>query len=225
MKILAIETAGAFCSAALLINDEAQQRLENAPRRHADLILGMVDELLQEAGIRLPEVDAIAYGRGPGSFTGVRIAAAVVQGLAFGAGRPVVGISTLAATAHAASRQTQHRDFACALDARMGEVYWGCFRTEMKSASVPVGDELVVSPEQAPALDGSGWCAVGDGWKSYPALVEGRASQLRDMQTAIRAEARDVASLAAQQYQPLSVNAREALPVYLRNRVAQVPRR
>jgi tRNA threonylcarbamoyl adenosine modification protein YeaZ len=128
MNILALETSGVTCSAALMVGTHVEQRLEQAPRKHADLILGMLDDLLKTAGLRLIDLDAIVYGRGPGSFTGVRIAAAVAQGIAFGAERPVIGISTLEATAIAAIRQTGQRRIACALDARMDEVYWGCFQ-------------------------------------------------------------------------------------------------
>jgi tRNA threonylcarbamoyl adenosine modification protein YeaZ len=146
LKILALDTSGECCSAALLIDDRLAQRNLHAPRRHADLILGMLDDLLQSAGLRLTELDAIAYGCGPGSFTGVRIAAAVAQGIAFGAGLPVIPISTLAATALAASRQSGCRRIACALDARMGEVYWGCYRLQSGGDDVPA-QTAAVAPD------------------------------------------------------------------------------
>ncbi|MFP4075863.1 MAG: tRNA (adenosine(37)-N6)-threonylcarbamoyltransferase complex dimerization subunit type 1 TsaB [Halochromatium sp.] len=178
MKILALETSGACCSAALLIADRLEQRHEHAPRRHADLILGMLDDLLREAGLRLSDLDALAYGRGPGSFTGVRIAAAVAQGVAFGAQRPVIAVSTLAATARAAYRQTGRRRIACALDARMGEVYWGCFEVAGPSALMPIDQEGVFAPASTPVLTGTGWCGAGHGWAAYPALRERHRSAL-----------------------------------------------
>lgn len=237
MKILAIETSGNDCSAALLIDDQLEQRCETAPRRHADLILGMLEALLQGANVHLSALDAIAYGRGPGSFTGVRIAAAVAQGIAFGANRPVIGVSTLAATARAAYRQTGQRKIACALDARMGEVYWGCYRIDDDDQVRLIDLESVVAPEHTPVLDGSGWCGAGSGWEAYPALAERhQASLMSDADPdpdpesePIRVrlladsgpQAEDIAWLARATAQ----NAQrpdQALPVYLRNRVTDV---
>lgn len=234
MKILALETSGACCSAALLIADRLEQRREHAPRRHADLILGMLDDLLREAGLRLSELDAIAYGRGPGSFTGVRIAAAVAQGVAFGANRPVIAVSTLAATARAAYRRTGQRRIACALDARMGEVYWGCFRVEGPNELTLIDQEGVVAPESTPALAGTGWCGAGSGWEAYPALQERHRSALKTtsetrtgsepipgLLTEIGPEAEDIAWLACAMSDQ-GKRPDQALPVYLRNRVAEV---
>ncbi len=228
MKILALETSGACCSAALLIADRLQQRHEHAPRRHADLILGMLDDLLREAGLRLNELDAIAYGRGPGSFTGVRIAAAVAQGVAFGANRPAIAVSTLAATARAAYRRTGQRRIACALDARMGEVYWGCFRVEGPNALTLIDQEDVLAPESTPALAGTGWCAAGNGWEAYLALQERHRSALEATPEPIPGllaetgpEAEDIAWL-ARAMSDQGKRPDQALPVYLRNRVAEV---
>lgn len=255
MKILALETSGACCSAALLIADQLEQRHEHAPRRHADLILGMLDDLLREADLRLSDLDAIAYGRGPGSFTGVRIAAAVAQGVAFGAQRPVIAVSTLAATARAASRRSGQRRIACALDARMGEVYWGCFEVAGPSALTPIDQEGVLAPASTPVLTGTGWCGAGSGWAAYPALQERHRSALEPtsepdtgsmplgatsepglapgsipghpsggLLTEIGPEAGDIAWLA----HAMSDQAKrpdQALPVYLRNRVAEVSRK
>lgn len=246
MKILALETSGAYCSAALMIDDQIEQRLEHAPRQHGDLILSMLQGLLEQAGLALRQLDAIAYGRGPGSFTGVRIAAAVAQGIAFGAGKPVVGVSTLQATAAAAMQETGQRRIACALDARMGEVYWGLFdggramETHEQqdgaaaTAMVAIGAEQVVAPEATPMLGSalqsdqpSGnpsqtarWCAAGDGWSLYPELRERHTAQIGTWATTIRAQARDLLWLAqAQVVIGAAKPAREALPVYLRNRV------
>jgi tRNA threonylcarbamoyladenosine biosynthesis protein TsaB len=225
MKLLALETAGPWCSAGLMIDDQIEQRLEHAPRRHADLVLGMLDDLLAASGIRLTELDAIVYGRGPGAFTGVRIAAAVAQGIAFGAERPVIGISTLAATAQSAYRQTGERSLACALDARMDEVYWGCFQVQPDQHMVAaVGDEAVVAPEATEALGDQSWCGVGDGWTAYPSLIDRHRNRVRRRVQAI-AEARDLLTLAKPQLESgHSMRAADAVPTYLRNRVAAVSR-
>ena len=232
MKILALETSGTGCSAALLIDSHLEQRQREAPRQHADLILGMLDALLREAELSLPELDAIAYGRGPGSFTGVRIAAAVAQGIAFGAARPVIGVSTLAATARAASRRTGCRRLACALDARMGEVYWGCFELNAEEQLIAIGDEDVINPESTPVLEGKGWCGVGSGWGAYPALQDRHRPTLSlreetgqvELVTDIGAEAGDIARLASLMVDEAKP-ADRALPVYLRQQVTDLSRR
>jgi tRNA threonylcarbamoyladenosine biosynthesis protein TsaB len=139
MRILAIDTSGEACSAALLTEKGLQQRLALEPRRHADLILGMVAALMEEADLRLRDLDALAFGRGPGSFTGVRIATAVVQGLAFGADLPVVPVSTLAGLAQGQHRRQGARQCLAALDARMGELYWGRYVLDSSGPDAPGG--------------------------------------------------------------------------------------
>ena len=126
-KILALDTATENCSVALLVNDRVYVRREVAPRDHTKKILPMVDEVLKEAGLSLNELDALAFGRGPGSFTGVRIGIGIAQGLAFGAELPMIGISTLQAMAQGSYRNMRATHVACAIDARMSEVYWGRF--------------------------------------------------------------------------------------------------
>ena len=127
MKLLAVETATEACSAALLAEGEVIERHEVAPQQHAELLLGMVDELLGESGLALGALDAIAFGQGPGSFTGLRIAAGVVQGLAYGSDLPAVPVSTLQVLAETARHAHRATRAACAFDARMGEVYWGLY--------------------------------------------------------------------------------------------------
>lgn len=180
MKLLAIETSGASCSAALSIDGEVRQRLEIAPRRHGELILQMMDGLLAEASLRPQDLDAMAFGRGPGSFTGLRIAAAVIQGAAFGADLPVVPVSTLAALAQGCHRRTGAERVLCALDARMEEVYWGAFEADTQGLMRLVGEERVCAPEAASVGDDrvgakhavqmqTNWYASGPGWAAYPA--------------------------------------------------------
>ncbi len=130
MKLLAIETAAEACSAALLIDGEISLRYEVQPRKHSELIMSMLNSLLQEADLSPARLDGLAFGCGPGSFTGVRIAAGVAQGVALGADLPVVRVSTLAALAQGYFRQSGHTSVLPAFDARMQEVYWGCYRLQ-----------------------------------------------------------------------------------------------
>ncbi|MCL4315680.1 MAG: tRNA (adenosine(37)-N6)-threonylcarbamoyltransferase complex dimerization subunit type 1 TsaB [Gammaproteobacteria bacterium] len=221
MKILAVETSSEACSAALLIDASIEERFEIAPQRHTALILPMVDSLLQQAGLKLGDLDALAFGCGPGSFTGVRIAASVVQGLAFGAERPVIPISSLAVLAQGAHRTHGAASVLTAADARMNEVYWAAYRLDQNGLMSLRGDEQVCTPATAPAPEQGAWFGVGSGWQSYGALLEARlGGRLSGYQADCYPQARDVARLAQSAYaQGAAVSAEHALPVYLRNEV------
>jgi tRNA threonylcarbamoyladenosine biosynthesis protein TsaB len=221
MNLLAIDTSGDACSAALSWNGRLQQRLELAPRRHGELILEMMDGLLASAGIGLGALEAIAFGRGPGSFTGVRIACSVAQGAAFGAGLPTVPVSTLAAIAQGEYRRRNRRRLLAALDARMGEVYWGAFEVVGDGIVRPCGPERVCSPEQVPFPEGGGWWGVGSGWGGYgQALVERLGARVEGSSPGAICEAQDLLPLAAAAALAGELIAAElARPVYLRDRV------
>ena len=146
--LLALDTATEACSVALLHDGKVASHYEVIPRLHAQRLLPMVQALLGEAGVALSAVDAIAFGRGPGAFTGVRIAIGVVQGLAFALQRPVLPVSTLATIAQRAWREQGATQVAAAIDARMDEVYWGCYREHGGEMQL-VGSEAVLPPEQA----------------------------------------------------------------------------
>jgi tRNA threonylcarbamoyladenosine biosynthesis protein TsaB len=225
MRLLAIDTSGEACSAALLVDSYPAQRLSLEPRRHGELILAMAEALLQEAGLGLAQLDALAFGRGPGSFTGVRIAAAVVQGLAFGADLPVVPVSTLAALAQGHNRAQGVQRSLPALDARMGEVYWGCYECDARGLMRVLGQEEVNAPERVAIPQGSGWCGIGSGWRAYGELLRERlGGRLREATTEAVCESRDIALLAASDFAAgRAVPAESALPVYLRDRVTAVP--
>jgi tRNA threonylcarbamoyladenosine biosynthesis protein TsaB len=169
VKILAIDTATENCSAALLIDGNVRSREIEMERGHAERILPMVDDLLSEAGITLQDLDAIAFGRGPGSFTGVRLAVTVTQGLAFGAGLGVVPISDLRAVAQRAfdSDATLTRALVCN-DARMSEVYWACYERGGDGLARLEGEERVSKPSEVklPA-EWSAATAVGRGFIAY----------------------------------------------------------
>ena len=222
MRILAIDTSGEACSAALLTETGLHQRLTLEPRRHADLILGLAEGLLKEANLNLRELDALAFGRGPGSFAGVRIATGVVQGAAFAADIPVVPVSTLAALAQGHLRETGHARVLAALDARMNEVYWAACTPDASGLMRALGGELIVPPSDAPLPPDGGWHGVGSGWGAYAAVLAERVGdRVAAVDGAAQCRARDIASIAAADFAAgLAVPAEQALPVYLRDRVA-----
>jgi tRNA threonylcarbamoyladenosine biosynthesis protein TsaB len=218
MKLLAIETATEACSVALWLDGEVRERFELAPRRHAELTLPWAGQLLAEAGVAKSQLDAIAIGRGPGAFTGVRLAIAIGQGMALALDRAVVPVSTLAALA----LQANGSRVLAAIDARMGEVYAAAFELRdgdaiALDAERVVPPDAVVLPDEAP-----GWQGVGTG---FAAQGEALAARLRPRFAAIDAaalpHAGDVARLAAKAFARGEVVAPEfAEPAYLRDNVA-----
>jgi tRNA threonylcarbamoyladenosine biosynthesis protein TsaB len=220
MNLLAIETSTENCSVALLHGDSLVGRSELAPRRHAERVLPMCDEVLAEAGLHRSALDAIAVGRGPGAFTGVRLAIAVAQGIALAFDLPVVPVSSLAALALQAGDDADA--ILAVIDARMGEVYAGAFRPGSDGLVVAMGPETVGAATDVVLPKAATWHVIGTGWARYadalgarlpapPRLAIGEAFP----------QAIDIARLAA----PLAargegVRAEEALPVYLRDKVA-----
>ncbi len=222
MKILAIDTCTDACSAALLINDEVSERFQVAPRQHATLILAMMQSVLDEAGLTLNQLDALAFSCGPGAFTGVRLATSVVQGAGFGADLPVVPVSSLAALAHGLFSDTGHRRILVALDARMQEVFWGAYEIDAEHFPVLVTSESVVAPTAVPLPAAGAWYGVGSGFDSYQQALQQRlGSALMGMDASRYPHARDVAKLGAYGWQGgLAISAEAAQPTYLRNEVA-----
>ena len=222
MKIVAIETASEACSAALIYDGEVYLRYELKPRLHSQLILKMLDLILREADVRLVNLDAVAFGRGPGSFTGVRIAAGVAQGVAYAAGLPVIPVSTLAALAQRAYRDKGESHLLTAFDARMGELYWAGYQVGEKGLVVPVIPEQIGSAKQVEIPFDGEWYGVGSGWDAYGEQLEQRLKALLlGFKADIYCSARDIASLAVEDYLAgLAVAPELALPVYLRNQVA-----
>ncbi|USV59452.1 tRNA (adenosine(37)-N6)-threonylcarbamoyltransferase complex dimerization subunit type 1 TsaB [Aeromonas encheleia] len=225
LKILAVDTATEACSAALLVGDKLFSRWEEAPRDHTRKILPMVQAVLDESGLSLDQLDAIAFGRGPGSFTGVRIGISVAQGLAFGAGVPLIGISTLAAMAQGVYRQEGAQKVLSAIDARMNEVYFG--RYELQAGCMRlVGEEVVRDPAQLVSeLTGEGvlagrWLAVGTGFETYGEQLNGLAEALVISQQVRFPAALDMLPLArAAWLAGEAVPVEQASPVYLRDKV------
>jgi tRNA threonylcarbamoyladenosine biosynthesis protein TsaB len=218
VKLLALDTATEACSVAVLVEGAVLERYELAPRRHAALILPMIEAVLAEAGLRPTQLDAVAFGRGPGAFTGVRVAVGIAQSVAFAADLPVVPVSTLAALALGAGRETGRGRIAAALDARMGEIYWGAYAVAGQTAE-PLSEECVRAPAAVSAPAGD-WFGVGSGWAAHAAILSRRlaASGWLDQRYP---RAGDVAFLAADPARRSAwVSAELALPVYLRNEVA-----
>jgi tRNA threonylcarbamoyladenosine biosynthesis protein TsaB len=218
VKVLAVDTATERCSVALRLDGKIIERQIETPRGHADLILPMVQEVLSEAGLSLRQLDGLAYGRGPGGFTGVRIAIGVTQGLAFGADLPTVGVSNLAAVAQQVA-VPDARILVC-MDARMQEVYWGLFALDVQSGRVvSAGPEHVGSPLSVDVPEGDATVAAGTGFGAYAPLAE-RFNQL-SMHPQALPQASDIAFIAEWELmQGRGQPAAHAQPVYLRDNVA-----
>jgi tRNA threonylcarbamoyladenosine biosynthesis protein TsaB len=228
VRILALDTATENCSAALLIDGRLAVRERRAERGHGAAILTMIDEVLVEAGATLSGVDAIAFGRGPGSFTGVRLAASVTQGLAYGAGTPVVPVSDLRAVAYRAfETHTGAERVVVCNDARMREVYWACFSRSAQDPAMPVAKERVGDPGDVvlPAewTGDARLLGAGSGFAVYPrlaGLIPGGPAAI----DALFPRAADIALLAVAEVAAGRVfDSGMALPVYLRDNVVQVP--
>ncbi len=224
MNLLAIDTATESCSAALLCGESLLERSELAPRRHAELILPMIDSLLNEAGLSRRQLDGIAVGRGPGAFTGVRLAISVAQGLALGLDIPVVPVSSLAALAQdvPVDAAALAESILAVIDARMGEIYAGVFRRGADGLVVSIGEESVTRASELILLQSSQWCIVGSGWDAYrDALSAHLAGPPRWADGARYPQAHAIARLAQPQFAAgRGVSPEYALPVYLRDKVA-----
>lgn len=170
MRILALDAATEACSAALFVDGEVAERYEVIGRGHADRLLPMADELLSAAGLALSGLDGIAFGRGPGGFTGIRIATATAQGLAAGAGKPVLPVSNLAAVASGCARDSGATWVLACLDARMGEVYWAAFDCR-GAVPVRVGEERLGAPGDVTLPSGGPWHGAGHGFAAWPDIA------------------------------------------------------
>jgi tRNA threonylcarbamoyladenosine biosynthesis protein TsaB len=222
MKLLAVETSTEACSAALFIDGEVAERFELAPKEHTKLILPMIDSLMAEAGLKPQQLDALAFSRGPGSFTGVRIATGVIQGIALGADLPVVPVSTLAALAQDFFKNDDKNLAYVAMDARMDEVFWGVYRCDADGYAELLGHEAVSPADlvEFPELKGVG---IGSGWGVYPQELLSRLNGLVSRHEADRLpRAGAIAVLGARGFDlGLAVAVEQAMPVYLRDKVAK----
>ncbi|MCY4329197.1 MAG: tRNA (adenosine(37)-N6)-threonylcarbamoyltransferase complex dimerization subunit type 1 TsaB [Endozoicomonadaceae bacterium] len=219
-NLLAIDTSTEACSVALSVNGKTEEIFAVIPRLHSQKVLPAVEQLLTDAGINRHDIDAIAFGRGPGAFTGIRIATAITQGLAFALDRPVIPVSSLAALAQQAVRKHNATSVLAAIDARMGEVYWGQFTVDSLSGCVQLqGNEQISKPEDVliPADESSACYGIGNGWQYAEMADKNVTTVTKDTFP----HAQDIITLAHPLF--LSgqiVNAEMAIPVYLRNNVA-----
>ena len=216
MKLLAFETSTEACSVAVLVDGQVRERFEVAPRRHAELALPWAQALLAEAGVARSQLDAVAVGRGPGAFTGVRLGVSLAQGIALALDRPVVPVSTLAALALQAPG-----DAVAAIDARMGEVYLAAFRRE-DAEVLAVQDEAVAAPADAALPQAGRWHALGTGFAAAGGVLATRlGARLSTLVPDALPHAADVARLAVLAFARGQALAPERVePAYLRNQVA-----
>lgn len=224
LKLLALDTSTEACSVALHLEGEIKEHFEVAPRQHGKLILSLTESLLEKANLSLSGLDALAFGRGPGSFTGLRIATGVVQGLAFASKLPVVPVSTLAAVALQASRQFTSDYFFAGFDARMDEIYWGLYRRSDNGLVELVGEEQVTDASKVIIANECRGIGVGSAWLSHRQLLEQAigVERIEGLKENCLPRAGAIADLAVDAYlKGESVPAELAQPVYLRNKVAK----
>ena len=221
MNLLAIETATEACSVALIHGNELISRTEIAPRRHTELVLPMADDLLAEAGIGRQALDAIAVGRGPGAFTGVRLGVSLAQGMALALDLPVITISSLAALALEAPEEDDAAILAV-IDARMGEIYAACYRRDADGGLIALDDERIAIADTLLLPEAGTWQVVGSGWATYASVLSQRLTGVLHSADGQRyPQAAHVAELAMREFTAGRGQAPElALPVYLRDKVA-----
>jgi len=224
-KILAIDTATEACSAALYIDGVITEKYQLAPREHTQLILKMIESLLIDAKLTISDLDALSFGRGPGSFTGVRITTGIVQGLAFAGDLSVIPVSTLASIAQLAHENHQQKYVLAGIDARMGEMYWGCYQLNENNLMVLSGNEKV-SPANRVTVNeklSTNWCGAGSAWESYAEQLNAQLGEnITDVYADYFPRASTIVKLAVDAWKcGETVEAAKAQPVYLRNDVAK----
>lgn len=219
MRFLSLDTSTESGSCALTVDDQLFVRDCPVGRSHSETLLPLINELLAGAGLALSSLDGIAFGAGPGAFTGLRVACGIAQGLAVVHELPVLPVGSLAAMAWSASANIGER-VLCLLDARMGEVYWGCFERQADGVAV-LTESAVCPPELLPIPAGGDWIVCGNGLSAYPELAAKLAGIARTQLPTIMPHAAAVAALAAPALaRGAGIDAALALPVYVRDKVA-----
>lgn len=221
MKLLAIDTVTEMCSVALQVDDQTFVREELARQKHTQFILGMIEDVLSESQTALDNLDAIAFSRGPGSFTGLRICASVTQGLALAYDLPVVPVSSLQILAQGAYREAGQAAVMACIDARKNEVYSACFQ-ELNGVLELVGQEQVAAPGSVVTPDNKSWYGVGSGFLSYESeLNDNPEVRIFEFNAQRYPLARDIIPKAKQLVlEQKMLDASLALPVYLRDNIA-----
>lgn len=223
MKILAVETATEACSAALMVDGTISEQYGLTTNGHSKLILPMIDSLLSEAGLQPADLDGLAFGCGPGSFTGVRIATGIIQGIGFALDLPIMPVSNLAAVAQDFFDNNDENVAFVAMDARMGEIYWACYQRNWASYAELIGKESVTSASDIQYPDNMVGVGIGSGWGIYhKELLDCLSHRVIRHEADNLPRARAVARLGAEGFKRgLAVTVEQAMPVYLRDKVAK----
>ncbi len=223
-RILAFDTSCEACSVALLADGAVYVDHQQVPRQHTKKLLPMIDGVLQQAGLSITDLDAIAFGVGPGSFTGLRITAGVAQGLGLGANKPLIPISTLATLAEQAYQQWGIEQVFTGLDARMGELYWAAYQRDGNDWRT-LSEEQVTAPASVTvpdiAMSGDEWAGIGPAWQYQDDLPEAIKNQVSKVEPHTEPQAEAMLALAKNAFeQGRTINASDVNPTYLRDNVA-----
>jgi tRNA threonylcarbamoyladenosine biosynthesis protein TsaB len=225
IKILAFDTSSDACSVALRIGKVALTRHVIAKQKQSELVLNMLNELLKEADLKLKDLTALAFGQGPGSFTGIRLAASIAQGLSLGSNLSVIPVSTLQILAQGMYREYQERNVLVANDARMQEIYFGAYSIDEQNIMQPLFADLVGKPDNPPIQNNmlkSNWIGIGSAWQAYKDILAQKYRE-KKLQLRIHPEERypnalDLVNIAIYKYEKGEKGSREnILPVYLQN--------
>lgn len=220
-KLLALDTSTQACTVALQTEEGISEMFRIVPRHHNQELLPMIEEILKSGSMTLKSLDCIAFGCGPGSFTGLRITVGVVQGLAFGANLPVVPVSTLACLAQGQFRMRGEERCLVAMQARQEEVYWGSYKLQ-DGLMTKIGEECVIEASEVRLPEPGDWFGVGTGWLHQPILEKAIGQEPLGIDVEALPHARDLISLAENDFlQGRHLDAEHAKPVYLRETVAQ----
>lgn len=220
--ILALDTATDACSVALCTPTQIFNKFVVEPQAHSKLLLGMVDDVCRQAGVVFKDIQAFAFGRGPGSFTGVRIAASVAQGLAFGSNRPVIAVSSLQALAQQAANKHNVIHLLPMIDARMHEIYWGIYQVNSKRLAEATMADALLKPEELQVAKDIPYLAVGTGASTYAKILMEQNPHLQFDQTIQFPRAEEILQIALEKFKSgETIPPNEAVPTYVRNNVAQ----
>ena len=226
MKLLAVETSSTACSVALQIEDVISERHVEEPKAHTRILLPMIIGLLDQQRMNVADLDALVLGNGPGSFIGMRIGASVVQGLAFAAGLNIVPVSSLSAIAAEVMQEENAKHVAVTQDARMNEVYLGCFKRSASGLPVAVANESIVAIAKIELLqsEGENWTAAGGGWQQYPDMLTLNEQSIAAQSQRQLPRARFLLGLAHEMIDAgQDIEPDRLQPAYLREQVATPP--